>query len=124
MLLQIFEECTLVTYNLNAFTDWAKFEFAQVVFLGVYLLTPSKSAVLKPSDLEAGLVGPHSHGDANAAAPLLDVGATLGNHSRLPSDANAAAFPESQASQFFKLMHQNSLIYVSCQPAFGSTGLR
>lgn len=55
----------------------------QIVFVGVYLLTPSNRAMLRPADLEAGLVRGSS---GEGSAPLVDMNPPPSLHSRQPSD--------------------------------------
>lgn len=65
----------------------------QIVFVGVYLLTPGNRGVLRPGDLEAGLVGGPS---GEGSAPLVDMNPPPSMHARHPSDLFSADRAEDQ----------------------------
>ena len=76
---------------------------AQIVFVGVYLLTPSKKAYLRQfGDLESGLAGGKPPGGDALTSPLVDLSSTLSNHSRKPSEAFDPSDPD--ASQVRKTL--------------------
>ena len=66
------------------------------MFIGVYLLTPSKKAYLRQfGDLESGLAGGKPPGGDALTSPLVDLSTTLNpNHSRKPSEAFDPSDPE------------------------------
>lgn len=82
----------------------------QVVFVGVYLLTPGSSSYLKQyNDLEAGLVGMNPRGDPSSA-PLLDTTPPHADLPQLPTDTSGSAYNESRVGLFSSNLNEGLVL--------------